>query len=81
MKTKNINVTLDEIASDTGLYKAEISMALNAKRLLNREKLKKIYLANYPLEAFVFGKEFYLHKNDTKQSSTKTTTPNKAEVA
>ena len=69
MKTKNINVTLDEIASNTGLHKAEISMALNAKRLLNREKLKKIYLANYPLEAFVFGKSFYLQNNDTKKET------------
>ena len=66
MKLKTINVTLEKIASDTGLHKAEISMALNAKRLLNRNKLKKIYNANYPLEAFIFGKEFYLQNNDTK---------------
>lgn len=58
METKSIDVSITQIANDTGLNKAEISMALNAKRLLNREKLKKIVAANYPLEPFVFGKSF-----------------------
>lgn len=65
METKSIDVSITKIANDTGLNKAEISMALNAKRLLNREKLRKIVNANYPLEPFVFGKSYIKH--DTKQ--------------
>jgi len=65
MRTKNINKAIIEIAKDTNLNKAEISMALNAKRLLNREKLKQIYEAGYPLEPFVFGKS-YLQENNTQ---------------
>ena len=65
MEIKSIDVSITQIANDTGLNKAEISMALNAKRLLNREKLRKIVNANYPLEPFVFGKSYI--KNDTKQ--------------
>lgn len=59
MNKKSINKSITEIANDTGLHKAEISMALNAKRLLNRNKLKKIVEANYPLEPFVFGEKYY----------------------
>lgn len=76
MKTKSINKPLLEIANDTGLHKAEISLALNGKRLLNRNKLLKIVEANYPLEPFVFGRS-YLDKcdiqnttNNKKQSTT-----------
>lgn len=47
-----------EIAFKTGLKEPEISMALNKKRLLGRDKLKKIYKAGYPLEPFVFGKDY-----------------------
>ncbi len=65
MEIKSIDVSITQIANDTGLNKAEISMALNAKRLLNREKLRKIVNANYPLEPFIFGKSYI--KNDTKQ--------------
>ena len=68
MKMKSIEVGITKIANDTGLYKAEISLALNAKRLLNREKLKKIVEANYPLEPFIFGKS-YLQENNTKQKN------------
>jgi hypothetical protein len=69
MKTKSIDVSITEIANDTGLNKAEISMALNAKRLLNRDKLRKIVEANYPLEPFIFGKSYL--RNDTKQETPK----------
>jgi len=65
---KSITQSITQIANDTGLSKAEISMALNAKRLLNRNKLLKIVKANYPLEPFVFGKS-YLQENDTKQKN------------
>ena len=68
MNTKTINKPLDEIASDIGINKAEVSMALNAKRLLGREKLKKVVEAGYSLELFVFGKS-YIQENDTKQKS------------
>ena len=64
MKTKSINNPIIEIAKDTGLHKAEISLALNGKRLLNRKKLLKIVQANYPLEPFIFGKS-YLQDNNT----------------
>ena len=60
---KSIAQSITQIAKDTGLNKSEISMALNAKRLLNREKLLKIVKADYPLEPFVFGKS-YLQEND-----------------
>jgi hypothetical protein len=50
--------TVQDIAVKTGLHPAEISMALNKKRLLGREKLLRIVDAGYPLEPFVFGKEF-----------------------
>jgi hypothetical protein len=74
MKTKSIDKPIVEIAKDTGLHKAEISLALNGKRLLNRSKLLQIVKANYPLEPFVFGKS-YLQKDDTpkknEQSSNK----------
>ncbi|MGE4510063.1 MAG: hypothetical protein AB7D43_03070 [Sulfurimonadaceae bacterium] len=73
MKTKSINRPIVEIAEDTGLHKAEISLALNGKRLLNRKKLLKIVEANYPLEPFVFGKS-YLQKEDTKKSGNTTAT-------
>ena len=58
MSKKTINRSISEIAQDTGLDKAEISLALNAKRLLGRDKLKKIVDANYPLEPFVFGRDY-----------------------
>jgi len=47
--------TLAEIAEECGLQRPEVSMALNKKRLLNRDKLKKVVDAGYPLELFVFG--------------------------
>lgn len=65
-KIKTINKSLVEIAKETGLHVAEISMALNAKRLLSRQKLMQIVEANYPLEPFVFGRA-YIEKNDTKK--------------
>lgn len=65
MKKSYTTETLEVIAQKTGLHKAEISLAFNAKRLLNREKLKKAYEAGYPLELFVFGKS-YLQENNTK---------------
>ncbi len=68
MKNNILDKPLHEIAKDTGLNKAEISMALNAKRLLGREKLRKIVKAGYALEPFVFGKS-YLQENDTKQKN------------
>ena len=68
MNLKSINKPIKEIAEDVGLNKAEISMALNAKRLLNRAKLLKIVEAGYPLAPFVFGKS-YLQENDNKQKS------------
>lgn len=47
-----------QIADETGLYPAEISLALNAKRLLSRSKLLKIHNAGYDIRPFVFGKSF-----------------------
>jgi len=64
-KIKSIEKPLAEIAKDTGLHVAEVSMALNAKRLLNRKKLLQVVEANYPLEAFVFGRDC-LQKDDIK---------------
>lgn len=46
------------IAEDVGLCQEEISLALNAKRLLGRTKLKKIHSAGYDLIPFIFGKSF-----------------------
>lgn len=57
MKTIN-GKTNAQIADETGLYPAEISLALNAKRLLSRKKLLKIYTAGYDIRPFVFGKSF-----------------------
>lgn len=57
MKTIN-GITNAQIASETGLDPAEISLALNAKRLLNRKKLLKIHHAGYDIKPFVFGKSF-----------------------
>lgn len=68
MNKKIINKSLEKIASDIGINKAEVSMALNAKRLLGREKLKKVVDAGYSLELFVFGKS-YLQDNDTSINS------------
>ena len=45
------------IHKETGLSVPEISMALNAKRLLSRAKLKKLVDAGYDLHVFVFGKD------------------------
>jgi len=47
--------SVTQIADDTGLKIQEVSMALNAKRLLRRDKLKQVVDAGYPLEPFVFG--------------------------
>jgi hypothetical protein len=47
-----------QIAGETGLYPAEISLALNAKRLLSRKKLLKIHHAGYDIKPFIFGKSF-----------------------
>lgn len=58
MSKKSINRPLKDIAADTGLSEPELSMALNGKRLLGRDKLKKIADANYPLDVFVFGKNY-----------------------
>lgn len=63
-KTKTIEKPLVEIAKDTGLHVAEVSMALNAKRLLNRKKLLQVVEANYPLEAFVFGRAYVCKERD-----------------
>ena len=68
MKLNSIDKPNEVIAKDTGLHKAEISMALNAKRLLGREKLRLIVEAGYPLEPFVFGKS-YLQENDTPKGT------------
>lgn len=57
MKTIN-GKTNAQIADETGLYPAEISLALNAKRLLSRKKLLQIYTAGYDIRPFVFGKSF-----------------------
>lgn len=46
------------IAEDVGLCQEEISLALNAKRLLGRTKLQKIHEAGYDLIPFIFGKSF-----------------------
>ncbi|MBL4730768.1 MAG: hypothetical protein JKY28_05320 [Sulfurimonas sp.] len=78
MDKKSINISITQIAKDTGLDKAEISMALSANRLLNRNKLKKIVDANYPLEPFVFGR-FYL-ENDTANEQCKASTEIKEKV-
>ncbi|WP_345985293.1 hypothetical protein WCX49_11865 [Sulfurimonas sp. HSL-1656] len=58
MSKKSIDKPITEIANDTGLNVPEISMALSASRLLGRDKLKKIYDANYPIEYFLFGRDF-----------------------
>lgn len=47
-----------EIATEIGLHPAEISLALNGKRLLNRKKLIKIDQAGYDIKPFVFGKSY-----------------------
>ena len=60
--------SVKEIAEKTNLHRAEISMALNAKRLLNRDKLKKIVEAGYPLEPFVFGKSFIATSSQKRAS-------------
>ena len=57
MKTINDKSNV-QIADETGLYPAEISLALNAKRLLSRKKLLKIHNAGYDIKPFVFGKSF-----------------------
>jgi len=48
-----------EIARMTGLHDGEVSLALSAKRLLRRNKLKQIYEAGLPIEPFVFGEQYY----------------------
>lgn len=53
-----------EIATEIGLHPAEISLALNGKRLLNRKKLIKIDKAGYDIKPFVFGKS-YVSMTDT----------------
>lgn len=62
--------SLIEISKECGLHRAEVSMALGKRRLLNREKLKNIQEAGYPLEMFVFGIDWYekniLGKKDVK---------------
>lgn len=68
---KHINgKTNKQIAKDTGLHEAEISMALSCKRLLNREKLRKIVEAGYSLYPFVFGRG-YKHNYYSKKESNK----------
>lgn len=57
MKTIN-DKTNAQIAEEVGLYPAEISLALNAKRLLSRRKLMKIHRAGYDIKPFVFGKSY-----------------------
>jgi hypothetical protein len=47
-----------EIAKEIGLHPAEISLALNGKRLLSRNKLIKIDKAGYDIKPFVFGKSY-----------------------
>lgn len=47
-----------EIATEIGLHPAEISLALNGKRLLNRLKLMKIDQAGYDIKPFVFGRDY-----------------------
>jgi len=50
---------VSDIARMTGLHDAEVSLALSAKRLLRRNKLKQIYEAGLPIEPFVFGEQYY----------------------
>lgn len=62
---KHINgKTNKQIAIDTGLREEEISMALSCKRLLGREKLRKIVNAGYSIYPFIFGRS-YLHKKNS----------------
>lgn len=53
-----------QIATDIGLHPAEISLALNGKRLLSRSKLIKIDKAGYDIKPFIFGK-LYVSMPDT----------------
>ena len=55
-------LNLAEIARRAGLHRAEVSMAVNGKRLLGRDKLKKFVEMGLPLELFVFGKDCYMEK-------------------
>lgn len=54
---KTLNQKNKDIAKDIGLHESEVSLALNGKRLLRREKLKMILDAGYDIMPFIFGKE------------------------
>ncbi len=62
--------TNKQIAKDTKLEEAEISMALNCKRLLGREKLRKIVDAGYSIYPFIFGRTYLQDNNSIKKSNT-----------
>lgn len=55
---------LAEYAEKAGLNRAEVSMAVRRRRLLNREKLAKLYMLGLPLELLVFGVDFYEKKRE-----------------
>lgn len=50
---------LAEYAERAGLNRAEVSMAVRRMRLLNRDKLAKLYALGLPLELLVFGVDFF----------------------
>ena len=55
-------LNLAEIARRADLHRSEVSMAVNGKRLLGRDKLIKFVELGLPLELFVFGKDYYMGK-------------------